>query len=1556
MTSDSGFDFLRFRDGTSQQQRMPKALNPDYFQMDERSLKDLLEFARKYSETLSFYNSNNKETGNWSAFMEGDLNEMVAYLKNPNYFDHQPAKLARYSKPHFALFLSFLALLQEAQVQMNTITQRQLDFYYQKALELQPKSGRADQVHLFTKLEPDVDQVFIPKGTQLVAGEDEEGNPILYQMEDDLLSNQARIAKMMSLHVEKDLMVPARIRELNNQAGDSIPIGKGTFNEEDSVKSVFLEILKLVYRLPDTENTPRRYPNNLDSDSDLNFGLINELDELHNFIEEKLHIRVTTFQHLVELFRAWENPLNWDRPKSKRGGINDYLIKAGDIAGNITKVPYPFSDPFDFDENFKNALKVDVAGQRKNTTDTDDNIFKDLEGVNDFYQLYSLYLRIKNTTDSRKDDVIQLIVDTFKNDDDSLSDFEAMMQLRVETLEHLKEIIRILSDAMQQAGKIPGAVDLDDFKKEEKERHIYEEGKTLSNLFKIITKLDPVYISGEFSDDYFKIKEEQLQMVETYFKMSAEDFFFIRGLYFKPDKGNWKFKDPAWKWRRADELFEKAHRSLLGQDAVPEIARWKNLYIARDASQVIVPGFTEEEELPRWKTFGKVLNPENPNDQTSVEVGELGFIFSSSALSLAEGIRTLTLTLTFEKESFEKANLEPFLKELLQSINEIDATDDEEYPFRIEVSTEKEWIFIDKWDGFSMGEKTFIITLVLDEEIPPLAPLAEEVALYPFPALKFSLVREEITASDDIQRRRPYEFLKDLLIEEVQLDIRVEDIKNLQIQNVQGSVPPNSPFQPFGFQPQVGDRFFITHPEIAAQRMDSIQLNLKWKNFPEGGLFPHYQLYAHVGKDLNVPEIDNGTFGVKIALREAHRHLDFNPDDGLDTSRYSLFSSTSTHQLISLKEDEKFFEPNFNKYQRNPYPKLSDDVQENDRFLQVELLSPDFQHNRYSAILTTQALSGKTNVELTEEFRIPNGKPTRELQLRGNLLPSMNKGDFTVKESNKKVDIVNYIFAKKQLKMIKSLTGNVTVSYTVPFILPDPFAPELESISLDYSTSVTLKLPIKNNRTRSLEDPLPVDPFVENSSSLDFLFHLHPFGISDVKKNGEWIRIAENKETKEVTEKFRHHFLPKYEDEGHLYLGIENLRPPQSLSLLFQQAEGSGNPNLPLPKVEWAYLVRDNWKVMGSERIRRDTTNGLRKTGIIELAIPADADQDHTLMPTGIHWIRIGVPRHSVSLNNTIDIHTQALKATRIINEFDIADLGQALPPETIAELSQPIPGLSSLVQPYTSFNGKSKEQPSSFYRRVSERLRHKNRALTLWDYERLVLEQFPDIYKAKALSADLLDQSAPLGGVTIIVIPDIRFRRPFDPFEPKVPQGQLQEIEDYLQQIIPPFATVKVQNPKFDYLHVRAAVKFYDMDKFDFYADQLQQDLKQYLSPWAFDHSSEITFGRNIYLSVLVNFMENRPYVDYIDQPKMFLMERRIFEDTIIRIAGTSSTETDGDILLRGPDIILVTAPEHTIDYLDESIPPSERIFSGIGYAKLHLDFEVETDSSKSDDEKNNS
>ena len=69
-----------FRDGTSQRDRSLKALEPDYIAVDERSVRDWLNFAKEFAKELNYYNELNKHTGDWSPFFNLDIDKIIAYL------------------------------------------------------------------------------------------------------------------------------------------------------------------------------------------------------------------------------------------------------------------------------------------------------------------------------------------------------------------------------------------------------------------------------------------------------------------------------------------------------------------------------------------------------------------------------------------------------------------------------------------------------------------------------------------------------------------------------------------------------------------------------------------------------------------------------------------------------------------------------------------------------------------------------------------------------------------------------------------------------------------------------------------------------------------------------------------------------------------------------------------------------------------------------------------------------------------------------------------------------------------------------------------------------------------------------------------------------------------------------------------------------------------------------------------------------------------------------------------------------------------------------------
>ncbi|GLH76295.1 hypothetical protein SSBR45G_12030 [Bradyrhizobium sp. SSBR45G] len=466
-----------------------------------------------------------------------------------------------------------------------------------------------------------------------------------------------------------------------------------------------------------------------------------------------------------------------------------------------------------------------------------------------------------------------------------------------------------------------------------------------------------------------------------------------------------------------------------------------------------------------------------------------------------------------------------------------------------------------------------------------------------------------------------------------------------------------------------------------------------------------------------------------------------------------------------------------------------------------------------------------------------------------------------------------------------------------------PYTPKLKSLTLDLLAGHEIR----------------IEAYQQGPSS-DMVLHLHPFGTAEASAAASGVPL-----------------LPDYGNEGELLIGLDGLRPPETLSLLFQMAEGSADADVDHPQIRWSVLDQNGWAELPGEAVLQDGTRGLINSGIITFALP-QASPDARL-PLGPYWLRASVPVGARAVCDTIAIHPQAALATRELADTAAVDL-TPLPPKAIKALFAPLPGVAAVRQPYASFGGRPAEDPAAFYASSSERLRHKQRAVTAWDYERLVLRRFPEIYKVKCLPATsneaAIDERDALGLVRLVVIPNIRGKSLFDPFEPKASSALLADIADYLAPLLPGSARLSVENARYVQVRIRVGVRFVDQSNPALWKQRLGDDLNRFLSPWAFDDGADIMIGRRIYASSIVNFIDQRAYVDYVAGIKLFSSEDG--ETFTLAAPGRPDGDSVGS---ERPDAVLVAARRHEIDLIADEIYPADQ-FKGINYMKVELDFIV--------------
>lgn len=349
--------------------------------------------------------------------------------------------------------------------------------------------------------------------------------------------------------------------------------------------------------------------------------------------------------------------------------------------------------------------------------------------------------------------------------------------------------------------------------------------------------------------------------------------------------------------------------------------------------------------------------------------------------------------------------------------------------------------------------------------------------------------------------------------------------------------------------------------------------------------------------------------------------------------------------------------------------------------------------------------------------------------------------------------------------------------------------------------------------------------------------------------------------------------FPQFQNEGEFYLGLTGVEIPQTVSMLFQFAEGSGDADQSQVKsgIQWFYLTKNDWKPLDPLRISKDTTRNLLNTGIMRFDLPFDMDDDHQIMPPNKFWLKATIPLNAAGIDRIQAIYTQAVIAEEVTPELS----ADRIPPNTISKLKEGGNGIAKIEQPFASFGGTSLDTEDIFYARITERLRHKDRGVMIWDYERLVLDTFPDIYKVKCLNHTNYQTELVAGHVMIAVIPNLRNKGLRSPFQPKLSIHKRMEIYDYLRDRISPFIYLRVENPIYEPIQLAFNVGFHKGFDEGFYGKKLHLELQSFLSPWAFENelnqNSDLVFGGELHKSTLLKFIEDREYVDFVNHFNMY-------------------------------------------------------------------------------------
>ncbi|WP_299677260.1 baseplate J/gp47 family protein [uncultured Dokdonia sp.] len=513
--------------------------------------------------------------------------------------------------------------------------------------------------------------------------------------------------------------------------------------------------------------------------------------------------------------------------------------------------------------------------------------------------------------------------------------------------------------------------------------------------------------------------------------------------------------------------------------------------------------------------------------------------------------------------------------------------------------------------------------------------------------------------------------------------------------------------------------------------------------------------------------------------------------------------------------------------------------------------------------------------------------------------------------------------------LFNQTTDGYNTNFTITNTTSDVGTAEAIRLSLNqtalqdiYPQLYTLALLDSNTVPNENSDTLiPNEPYIPEAQDIELSYSATDIAYSYVSRSSSG-GPSENKEIRVFTEDVFGQYIkspdaqqlvPANVPGGQFYVGLDAM-PSQRISLLIQTLEGSENPEVDTfgdrEKITWEVLSGNTWRNL-SEYILEDDTNNFLKSGIVKFDIPRDVDVNNTRLPKDLVWVRASMKRSYDAVCRVQGVFTQAVLTTFENNDNEVSHLETGLEAETISKLITRIPKIKSVNQNYNSFGGVYEESDVQYYRRISERLRHKNRAITSWDYEQLILENFPEVFKVKCLNHTSEDSFMSPGNVTLVVVPDTRNKNAFDIYQPRVSRNSLSTIKTYINSLNTAHVNASVINPNYQELRVAIAVRFFEQFDEEFYKKQLDIDIKKYISPWAFEADRSIVFDVSLNTNLMLNYIEHLAYVDYIDNIRVYKIIPVIDEDGNRTFREELQTSAS---IIADPKSILVSAKQHQV------------------------------------------
>ncbi len=551
-------------------------------------------------------------------------------------------------------------------------------------------------------------------------------------------------------------------------------------------------------------------------------------------------------------------------------------------------------------------------------------------------------------------------------------------------------------------------------------------------------------------------------------------------------------------------------------------------------------------------------------------------------------------------------------------------------------------------------------------------------------------------------------------------------------------------------------------------------------------------------------------------------------------------------------------------------------------------------------------------------------------------------GDYLANEKEILVNLENFKFKKQAHLPASELEENITSLYIVLK------SPEL-AFGHQVFSEIYAKAALKMSRFRKKNIDLPNQPYTpvierlsvnytntsreimfrkqEDTTSDIKLIHIYPFGHDQVFPGPV---------------RNRSFLLPQINHKGNLCIGLKKIIAGSMVSIGFELVPAVYEHTvINLPKVKWQYLLNNEWESFDG-LLLEDGTNGLIRSGVIKIRIPEIVQYNNTRFPKGKFWIR-AVYDGKEYLNSRIkNVFTQAVALT------SSDEVGESLLTSgNVAKIKKidfaAKKGILEIAGPLALKLNEPTENENSFYSRISEQLRHKNRVVTNWDVERIILDRFNQIEKVRVYGRNSHPKEVVKGSnLQIVLVPKISVNEEKKLQSTRIDFSTLLEVKEYISHFVSPYLNIEVSNPVYEQIKVKCRVKLKDIHKGGYFKNLLNNELISFLSPGIENEVIDKGFDESISKSEILNFIESRPYVEFVTE---FSVLQLVEVQGNYKIIDTAKIQIINELRTISAYAILTSAPEHQIEILENEKSLSPEI-SGIGDLSIGADFVISDNS----------